>query len=549
MVAQRIGVHRFEWPSVLASPAIWRELRLVALYAASYAAINYATGALQFGGANITLWSPDNALSVVLLLESSLYTPVVLATSIAVDLWLAPSDMSRFSIVMSDFIVTHGYLLIAILLRDAFRFDLRKATYANMIALLAVAPSSAVFTGLLYCGVLYLTGVLPAAKLLKGLQYFWIGDAVGMIVLIPAVVAVYDLSHRQHWRALVTPSRILFAAAMFLGIALFIFASVKIPSSRYLFSLLFLPTIWIGIVFGYSVVALMLLAAQLLLVAMLHAFHVSTDVFASFQMQMFILAATGQLLGASVSEREEATRRLTRQRADLERLTAQATTGALAAAFAHEISQPLSALSGYVHAARRMLAEPERLEDAVAALQKAEAETRRTREIVTRIREFVANGRLDLATCDLAAVAREIAVLNSEDARTKNVLLTLDVPDAPIEAEADRVAIVQALNNLVVNAVESVANGDEAGGSVRLSVSVERDVARIAVEDDGPGVAGEIAEHLFEAFETTKPLGMGLGLTLASQIVGKHGGRLTWHARAPRGAAFVIELPREGAHA
>lgn len=547
MVAEELSSLRVTRRFAGSAPAMRNFLGVSALYVLAYAAINAVTDSLTYGPTTITLWSPDNALSVILLLHSSLYAPLVLVTSIATDLWFKQPETPAFAVVFSDLIVTFGYLVIAVVLRDAFRFDIRKATYANMIALLAVAPSAAILTGAVYCGALYVTGSLPFGALFKGLEYFWIGDAVGMIVLIPAAVAFYDIFSRARWRALRTTSRAAIATAMPAVVAVLITASIEIPDSRYLFSLLFLPVLWIGVAFGYDAVAITLLATQLLLVAILGASHASIDKLASFQTQMFVLASTGQLLGALVTEREEATRDVARQRADLNRLTAQATTGALAAAFAHEISQPLAALSGYVHAARRLLANPGETEGAAAALQKAEAETRRTRDIVTRIRDFVASGKLDLASCDLGAIARKIVSINREEARARDVRLEFEPAETPVNASVDRIAIEQALNNLVVNAIELATRSDETRGLVRITLAREPATMRIEVEDDGPGVSEEIASHLFEAFETTKPRGMGLGLTLAQQIVAKHGGRLSWRARAPRGAVFVIELPAKDA--
>jgi two-component system sensor kinase FixL len=127
------------------------------------------------------------------------------------------------------------------------------------------------------------------------------------------------------------------------------------------------------------------------------------------------------------------------------------------------------------------------------------------------------------------------------------VRLEFESAETPVNASVDRIAIEQALNNLVVNAIESATRSDETRGLVRITLAREPATMRIEVEDDGPGVSEEIASHLFEAFETTKPRGMGLGLTLAQQIVAKHGGRLSWRARAPRGAVFVIELPAKDA--
>ena len=544
MVSQVLGSWRHRRQSLGAPYPRGAYLRLATYYFLVYFLINAVTTWHQFDHTTITVWSPDNGVSVLLLLESSLFTPVVLATSMFVDLFVSRSPADIFSIVMSDFIVTFGYLLIAIVLRDAFKFDFRKATYANMIALLAVVPTSAAFTGALYCGVLYVTGALPRVDVLTGFKYFWIGDAVGMIVLIPAATAIYDIGVNRKGRALFKPARLALACAVIVGMAPLIVVSIEIPNSRYLFSLLFLPTIWVGIAYGYDAVALTLAATQLLLVGALLALDPSLDSFAAFQTQMFILAATGQLLGAAVTEREDATRNLRRQQFDLARVTAQATTGALAAAFAHEVSQPLSSLSGYVHAARRLLTNQDDREGAIAALQKAEAESRRARDIVGRIREFVASCKLDVKDCDLCEMAARITSLNSEDARTRGVELRLETPEAPLIVAVDKIAIEQALNNLVVNAIEAVGAQGAGRGQVWVRVSAGADHVWLGVDDDGPGIAEEISDHLFEAFETTKPTGMGLGLTLASQVVTKHSGRLTVRARAPRGASFLIELPR-----
>jgi signal transduction histidine kinase len=547
LVSQELGSQRHTRQSRGSTYSRGGYFRLATLYFLVYCLINFVTTFHEFSHTTITVWSPDNGLSVLLLLESSLFTPVVLMTSILVDLFVAKSNADTFSIFMSDFIVTQGYLLIAIVLRDAFKFDFREATYANMIALLAVVPTSAAFTGFLYCGALYLTGSLAGVDLLTGFKYFWIGDAVGMIVLIPAATAAYDIVVNRKWRALLKPARLAMMCAMLTGMVLLIVISIEVPNSRYLFSLLFLPTIWVGIAYGYNAVAISLATTQLLLVGSLATLDPSLNIFASFQTQMFILAATGQLLGAAVTEREEATRNLRRQQFDLARLTAQATTGALAAAFAHEVSQPLSSLSGYVHAARRLLTNQDDREGAIVALQKAETESRRAREIVGRIREFVASGKLELQDCDLREVAEKIASLNREDGRARDVDLQLEAPETPVIARIDKIAIEQALNNLVVNAIEAVGAQNGGARHVWVRVSADPDHAWLAVDDDGPGIAEEIVDHLFDAFETTKPKGMGLGLTLASQVVTKHSGRLTWRARQPRGATFLIELPRHAA--
>jgi len=106
------------------------------------------------------------------------------------------------------------------------------------------------------------------------------------------------------------------------------------------------------------------------------------------------------------------------------------------------------------------------------------------------------------------------------------------------------VMVEQALNNLVTNAVDAAASAARRGGGrVTLFVVAEGDEIGLDVVDDGRGVDPEIADRLFDAFESTKASGMGMGLSLARQIMQKHGGRLEWSANEPSGARFSMRFP------
>ena len=112
--------------------------------------------------------------------------------------------------------------------------------------------------------------------------------------------------------------------------------------------------------------------------------------------------------------------------------------------------------------------------------------------------------------------------------------------------KADKVGIEQVLNNIVGNAVDAAAERQDARGQVVIRVTGRGDWAIIEIADNGLGVAPELAENLFEAYQTSKPRGMGLGLTLSRQIVQKHAGRISWRPIAPEGTRFVVELNVNG---
>ena len=116
---------------------------------------------------------------------------------------------------------------------------------------------------------------------------------------------------------------------------------------------------------------------------------------------------------------------------------------------------------------------------------------------------------------------------------------------APL-VKADKVGVEQVLNNIVANAVDAAAERGDARGRVIVRVVDSGDWVTVQIDDNGPGVAPEIAESLFEAYQTSKPRGMGLGLTLSRQIVQRHAGRIWWQPIAPEGTRFVVELNTNG---
>jgi two-component system, LuxR family, sensor kinase FixL len=523
-----------------------RYLLISVLFLIAYLAINVITNSRQFRESGITLWSPDNGLSLLLLIESTFFAPIVLLGAILSDIMINNVGHSLYVVVASELLLTWGYLFIAIVLRDVFHFDTRATTYKNMIAVLAVVPASAAVTAILYCSVLYFMGAIPLTQFYAAASDFWIGDTVGMIVVLPAATAVHDIVSNKPWRSWFRDKRLVPILIVNLCIGTFVVISAGDTSDRYLFDLLFLPILWVGINYGYTAVAMTLLVTQLTLIGALTHFQVSDRDFFIFQTLMFILATTGQLLGAIVTERARATRLLREQQSELARVSAHATTAAMAVTFAHEISQPLSSLSTYVHSARRMLDSGQSTASVSNVLAKAEAEAQKTRRIIERIRDFVSSGKLELEPSDIGQIAQKIGSLNQDEARARGVALAVEGSSSLPPVRADRVAIEQALNNLVTNAIDAASECEEARGRVVVRISRDGEKAILRVDDNGTGVAPEIADHLFEVFETTKPKGMGLGLSLTQEIARRHAGRVGWRPLRPQGTSFFIELPIHG---
>jgi len=241
-----------------------------------------------------------------------------------------------------------------------------------------------------------------------------------------------------------------------------------------------------------------------------------------------------------VSERFLAKERLDRARAELARVGRMNDLGQMASALAHELNQPLTAAANYMHAAERMLDKD--AGQALAAIGKAESQFERAKTIIQRTRDFVGKGRSARTQEDVRAVIAEVLELARTAPRHRIFPVRIEMEPGLPPAEIDKVQIQQVLLNLLRNAFEAM----EGCYTCQVVIAVKRGEApgtlEVCVKDSGPGLAAEIAGHLFEPFRTTKESGMGVGLSLCRKIVELHGGRL-WHEPGTPGATFCFTVP------
>jgi PAS domain S-box-containing protein len=222
-------------------------------------------------------------------------------------------------------------------------------------------------------------------------------------------------------------------------------------------------------------------------------------------------------------------------------------TGQLAASIAHEVSQPIAAALINANAARRWLGtEPPELEEARQALGRIIRDGGRASDIIGRIRALVRkapprNDQLDINE----AMLEVVALTRSELRRSRTSLQTQLADDLPLIL-GDRIQFQQVMLNLILNSVEAMNGSSEAR---ELLIRTEQDGSGsvlVAVEDSGPGLKPESLDRLFDAFYTTKPDGLGMGLSICRSIIEAHGGRVWATTNVPQGAAFQFTLPRQG---
>ena len=431
-------------------------------------------------------------------------------------------------------------------MRDVLKFSPKRTDLANVLVMVAGVSAGAVPCSLFYCSVLYLVGSLPADQFASALRHFWTGDTVGIIAILAAAAPVLALLSKGRWAW--RRDDALNWSVFIIGSCL-VFALLYGVSNAYayhLFYLLFLPIIWMGMRGGYFGVALALLAIQAAFFVAASHIGFNVDDFNQFQILTLVLSITGLILGATVTERERANHLLREQQGELVRISAHATAGAMGMLLAHELSQPLSTVATYALAARRMLQSGVGPAPVMDALRKAEAEVHRTREVLERIRDIVSAGRMETHPLNLVDAAFKIRSLCMEGANARGVDIAVESLRPIPLVKADLVGIEQVLNNIVGNAVDAAAERGDARGRVVIRLIARDGRGIVEVDDNGRGVAPEMAESLFEPYLTSKPRGMGLGLTLSRQIVQQHGGSIWWRPIAPEGTRFVVELNIKG---
>jgi two-component system sensor kinase FixL len=228
------------------------------------------------------------------------------------------------------------------------------------------------------------------------------------------------------------------------------------------------------------------------------------------------------------------------------------TAGEFAASLAHQLNQPLTALANDIASCQAQLgAGP--APRVRALLKHATAEAQRAGAILRRFRDLIRKKAPRWARADLRDIIREAGELIRPQMARHQVVFDLRLPSDPLSVRVDRVEIEQVTLNLIQNALDAVQEVSRRGQmSVRaVRLQATRDVgglARVSVEDNGPGISAVAANHLFEPFFTTKKSGLGLGLTIARTIVEAHHGRI-WVEPRPRqqGACLRFTLPLHAA--
>ncbi|MHA6720995.1 sensor histidine kinase [Sphingomonas sp. RS6] len=245
-----------------------------------------------------------------------------------------------------------------------------------------------------------------------------------------------------------------------------------------------------------------------------------------------------------IRERKRLEKSVERARIELERVQRTAAVGAMSASIAHEINQPISAIQSYASAATRWLTRPEpdlnEVRHALAGLGRA---VESVYDVMQRVRNLVGSGRGEMAPTPLQALVAETVALATRDVEAHGARIILESDMAGLTVLGDAVLLKHLLVNLITNALQAMESTAPADRQIKVSVHEAASEARILLRDSGPGLSPEAAADPFATFFTTKPGGMGLGLSICRSIIDLHGGSIRLDNHPGGGALVSLALP------
>lgn len=250
----------------------------------------------------------------------------------------------------------------------------------------------------------------------------------------------------------------------------------------------------------------------------------------------------------------EMRKRLEEQREQLAHVSRLSTMGEMAAGFAHEVNQPLTAITNYSRVAHRLLGDISKPDIAdkkmlVSTLDKLEAQSHRASEVIQRIRGFVKKPKIGKEAVDIRALLADTVMFAEVDARNNQGAVVLSLPDTLSAVEADAIQVQQVALNLIRNGLEATALSQQentASGdshSVLVKAYERNGYVWVEVIDHGCGLASDAEERLFHPFYTTKGDGMGIGLSLCQSLIQGQGGKIGFRRNTDKGATFFFSLP------
>ena len=511
------------------------QLRTALLFSLAFFAIDWLSYIHPLGHLNITPWNPPAALEVLFLYSASISWLAWVYITLGISDWLVRgSFIFSPAVVLGNALLVLCYAGIAASLRSVLHGKAHLRDPVEVGSVSAITCVGAVVTACLYISLQTWIGALQATDYWTALHRFVVGDLLALMIALPLFFVATDRRRKHQYRQM-------FRARSFQGLMVgllvcmsFIFSLPLAQQMKYFFSLFFV----IGLIAAtHSLPGATLASALVQLPLVFSATRAGTlpETLLDMQIVMLMLSLTGLIIGTVVDERMRAEERL---RESLQLVAA----GQLAGSLAHELHQPMSALSAYAESALLLQAQQDQgvdVRDTLnQTLRRIVDETLRATRIVKGLRSFFISGVSALQEVDAQALIEDSLARVQGKAQQAQVQLQASYPPTPISLVVDPVRISTALSNVLKNAIEASPSGT----TVRVELSLEKShTASIRVLDMGPLLTHDEADLIFRPFYSQKKEGLGLGLSVSQSLVDNNDGILRYQEKPEK--CFQLLLP------
>jgi signal transduction histidine kinase len=514
---------------------------------------------LAYANKNVTAVWPPTGIAVACLLLVGLR----LAPGVYLGAFLA--NVSNGAGLETSLLISIGNTLApvvaALLLSRVARIRLDLLRVQDVAALLLLGgPLAMTVSATLGTASLVVSGALPSAAYWSVWPTYWIGDAIGVIIVAPLILSVAAGSYREidlrDWRWVEASA----LAAILIGATFAVFHT-SVPVVYLLFPLAAWAAIrflQFGAIVAVAVISSVSIALTVHGLGPFVAGLSTTGSLSTLQVFNGSLTLSALFLGALTTQSRQAEARLRQNAAELETHVQQRTAeleislaqlraaqdalvrserlsalGEMASVVGHELRNPLAAVTNALYLLRQRLGEP--VDPGYEKhLDMAERETTKAATLAQDLTAFVRPRQPNKENVDVAALVGEVV-----DATPPPPSVTIDFEVEPMTVVADKHQLAEVLTNLVTNAYQAISGY----GWVRIVARDREDGFELSVEDSGPGIDGALSSRVFEPFFTTKPDGTGLGLAIVQRLVESHGGEVSVANQPAGGARFVVRLP------
>lgn len=512
-----------------------RRVVVALLFSSLFVAVDHLSYIHPIAGLNITPWNPPAALEVLFLfiVGNTWMTWVYLTLGVSDwvvrgTVWLSPA------VLLGNALLVVCYACIALSLRWTLGPHAALRNRKDVLMLGGVIVCGALFTALVYVGLQTLLGVLTAQSFWGAVHRFFVGDLLGLMVLLPLFFVASD-KHRHPQYFFMFRSFLFWSLILGLLLCMWLIFSLPIAAQmKYFFSLFFV----LGLIAAtYSLPGATLVAALIQVPLVFSATNagVQPSDLMDMQIVMLTLSLTGLIIGTVVDERLRTEVRL---RDSLQLVAA----GELAGSLAHELHQPMSALSAYAESALMLTEQPapqssEQQTQLKHLLRRIVDETWRASDIVRGLRSYFISGVSTLQRVDVRDLVHEcISRVEKKAAHAQVTVNTLYLQQVT-HVMMDRVQIGTAIGNLLKNAIDA----SDPGMHVTVRVSDDKHMLSICVIDQANLLEVEAVDQVFRPFYSSKKDGLGLGLSVSQSLVENNGGLLRYQTKPDK--CFEILLP------